>query len=132
MPRKSAAALSVLPLPEARPKPPAAPRELTPTQAKLWDDIAASKPADWFTGANAVLLVALVRHADAANTIAVLMGEADPLDKRYRMLSTMAARQTAAMAALASKLRLVPQNAYRSTQALPKVSDRVPPWGRHI
>jgi hypothetical protein len=133
MPRKSAAALSVLPLPETRPKPPPAPRELTPTQAKLWDDIVASRPADWFTGgANAILLVALVRHADAANTIAGLMAEADPLDRRYRLLSVMAVRQSAMVAQLASKLRLLPANLYRSTQAVPTASTRTPPWGRHL
>jgi hypothetical protein len=118
---------------EAPPKPPAAPSELTPSQAKLWDDIVASRPFDWFTGgANAVLLVALVRHADSANVIAGLMAEADPLDRRYRLLSTMAVRQSAMVAQLASKLRLLPANLYRSTQAVPTASTRTPPWGRHI
>jgi hypothetical protein len=131
MPRKSAAALAIWTPPEGMPKPPAPPKELTPSQARIWSDIVMSKPHDWFTGAARTLLVALVRHADTANVLAKVIDATGPDDRRYSKLLGMAGREAAAVAALASKLRLTPQNQYRADKVLPKLV-ATPPWGKHV
>jgi hypothetical protein len=132
MPRKSAASLAVLRPPDARPQPPEPPAELTPSQARIWRDVAASRPADWFDAGAGTLLVAFCRHVDTGNTLAGLIAATEPTDKRYRSLLLMAARQSSMVAMLASKLRLAPSNTRRIETKIPSVSDRPPPWGRHI
>jgi hypothetical protein len=131
MPRKSAASLAVVMPSEGRPRPPEPPSELTPSQAKIWVNIAATRPPDWFVGANATLLTALVRHAATADMLAAAINQTGPDDRRYSKLLLMMTRETAAVAQLASKLRLLPQNTYRSDKALPKVASGLKPWERH-
>jgi hypothetical protein len=77
------------------------------------------------------LLALLCRHAATADVLAAAINAADPGDKRYRALLEMSARQTAMVALLSQKLRLTPQNTYRSDKALPKVSTGLKPWEKH-
>src|SRR5215210_2842313 len=109
--RPSAAELAVIPFPtepEAlRPGPPA---DLTGDQAVVWRDIVESLPADWVSRANAALMAAYCRHVVAARRIARLLeveeaSDAFNLDDFGRLLA-MQERETRALAALATKMRL--------------------------
>jgi hypothetical protein len=77
------------------------------------------------------LLALLCRHADTGDKLAAAINATDPGDKRYRALLEMAARQSAMVALLSQKLRLTPQNLYRSTTPLPKVQSGLKPWEKH-
>jgi hypothetical protein len=112
MPRKSAAALAVLP-PEPLPAP-EPPAELTEAQADIWRGIVRCRQPGYFDGACEALLVTYCRHVDAANAIAALVAQTNPSNlPRYSRLRVMAARETVALARLSAKLRLAPQHVRR-------------------
>ena len=120
-----AASLSVIP-PQPPPYP-AAPKDLTPAQAKIWDTIVRCRPPEYFDGACHALLQAYCRHADAADVIARAIRQTDSEELlRYSKLLTMAARETKAIMALSAKLRLAPQHVRRAEQVLPKQAGRRP------
>ena len=130
MPRKSAAGLSVI-APQPPPYP-AAPRDLTPAQAAIWDTIVRCRPVEYFDGACRDLLEAYCRHADAADVIARAINAMGPDPAapreftRYARLLAMAARESKAIMALSAKLRLAPQHVRRADQVLPKQPGRRP------
>lgn len=134
MPRKSAAALSVVP-PTPVQRPPAPP-ELTGDQCVVWDDVVRTMPADWFDPASQPLLVAFCRHTVAARTIARLIDDHHELAttpglKRFDKLCAMLDREHRAMGLLASKMRLC-HSANRRIEAKVerKVSASARPWER--
>ena len=127
MPRKSAAALSVIPL--GLPAKPSPPKDLTKPQLAQWKSIVDAMPHDYFIVGSLPLLTAYVRAVDAANTIAGLTQATDP-DKdlaRYSKLSEMAARETKSMCSLAQKLRLAQSAGPDSRKKIP-VSGQRKPW----
>jgi hypothetical protein len=119
MPRKSAAALSVLPM-HAPPKPLAPPPELTKEQCRIWREVVGSRPPDFFDVACSALLVAYVRHAVRASVVAKVIEGLEPGHPRYRQLSEIAARETGMLVTLAAKLRLAPAHIRRVEQKLPQ------------
>lgn len=108
--RKSAASLTVV---QALPQRPAAPAELTGEQRTEWEAIVRSLPADWVQRENHPLLAAYCRHIVSARTVARMLDAVTPADveatgglKRFDKLASMAARESAALSMLATKLRL--------------------------
>jgi len=67
--RRSAAALTVVPLGEAVPRQ-RAPAELTRDEARVWDGIVSAEPADWFSGSTRPILAQYCRHIIAARRVA--------------------------------------------------------------
>jgi hypothetical protein len=89
MPRKSAAALSVIP--PSLPKRPEPPAHLSAPEAAIWKVIVACRDHDYFDGASAHLLEAYCGHAHSAHVIAKAIRAADPEDlQRYNKLLGMA------------------------------------------
>jgi hypothetical protein len=114
--RKSGASLSVVtPFPQ-RPKPP---RELTKEQAQIWRDTVGRLPPDWFGREMFPLLVAFCRHVTSARFVSRQLnaiGSADLGDpkifRRYGAFLRMEALESAAIARMATKLRLTNQSRY--------------------
>jgi hypothetical protein len=123
MPRKSAAALSVVQsLPGAkRPEPP---EELTEEQAVEWRKVVDRLPADWFPQDSHQLLVAYCRHVSRARVLAEMLdrfereriGLAAGL-REYEKLLGMADREHRAISSLATRMRLTQQSRYRGETA---------------
>jgi len=125
MPRKSAAALSVVP--PAPAKHPAPPHDLSKAEAKVWDTIVRCRPPEYFEPACHDLLRDYCRHVAAADEIARLIRETDPNDlDRYEQLLTLGVKQTNAMVTLSVKLRLAPAHVTRVEQRVPKALVRKP------
>ena len=139
MPRKSAAALSVVAgTIDGRPQPP---EDLTEVQKDIWRRTVGSEPADFFkTAALQQLLKEYCRHIETAHVLARqierfrdewLLG----IDgvQRYDLLLKMRERETRAIMAAATKLRLtnqsryVPHAAATATKSVPSAK----PWERH-
>jgi hypothetical protein len=143
MPRKSAAALSVVAATkiDGRPK---APDDITDEQKVVWDSVTASEPADFFkTSAVRELLKDYCRHVvtalvltrrielqmdrealEATGTKALSMREMDCLLK-------MRDRETKAVGDKATKLRLTNQSRYNTRAAAnagAKVNKESKPW----
>ena len=121
--------------PPARPQ---APKGISAAAAKHWRDIVAAKQADYFDAPNQVLLGCLCEHIAASDWLSVQINALDPsVPKdfpRLRSLMMMAHRQTAAIAALMTKLRLLP--AKKAERKLPELgyideAGKVQPWERH-
>lgn len=101
-----------------RPEPPL---NLTPDQTDEWVAVANAMPADWFTRETHALLEQWCRHTVDARRIAFLVdqemsrAEVDVpiLDK----LLAMQARETAALKALASAMRISQQASYTTKAA---------------
>jgi hypothetical protein len=125
-----------------RPPPPA---YLSASATKLWKAIVADSPSGWFTVAQEPLLAGFCSHASTAEFISKLIEKERPDDllgdrdklRRYTRLLGMRVRETAAMSALATKMRLTqqsqiqPRSAGRTWDANtsgPKLWDRRPPW----
>jgi hypothetical protein len=142
--RKSSASLSVVP-PSTEGRRPAPPTYLNATGKKLWKAIVADSPSGWFTVAQEPLLAGFCCHAGTAEFISkliekerpdALLGDRDKL-RRYCRLLGMRSRETAAMSALATKMRLTQQSqiqprsagrAWADHSPGPKLWDRKPPW----
>ena len=142
--RKSSASLTVVPL-STEGRLPAPPAYLDASATKLWNAIVADSPSGWFTVAQEPLLAGFCCHASTAEFISKLidkerlddlLGDRDKL-RRYCGLLGMRARETAAMSALATKMRLTqqsqiqPRSAGRAWDANtpgPKLWDRSAPW----
>jgi hypothetical protein len=129
MPRKSAAALSVIqPLPgQKRPEPPA---ELTDEQAVEWRKVVDRLPPDWFPVESHPLLVAYARHVVNARIIAGKIAGFDRswLDdpeglKMFEKLTMMGEREGRAISSLATRMRLTQQSRFQKTTATNKASD---------
>jgi hypothetical protein len=129
MPRKSAAALSVVqPLPEQkRPDPP---DELTREEAEEWRAVVDRLPADWFPRESHQLLVQYCRHVVKARMMARLIDSFDPewaaTDEglhRLDKLTQMAEREGRAISSLATRMRLSQQSRYAHKTANVKAAD---------
>lgn len=119
--RKSTASLSVI---KSIPKRPDPPGGLTKAQATEWRAIVGRLPVDWFPRETHPLLVEHVRHIEIAETIAKEINAFDTTDlatpeglKRYDRLLRIADRESRAIAALATKLRLTQQSKYSAKSA---------------
>ena len=77
MPRKSAAALAIVPFPsqERRPDPP---DDLTPDQAAIWTQVTSSLPRSWFPPETHALLANYCRHVANANSLAKQIDKFNP------------------------------------------------------
>jgi hypothetical protein len=150
MPRIRQPTLSLSPfIPGRRQKRPAPPPELDEREVKIWTQITASLPADWF-GASWPVLVELVRHirlsddlmtdvAQARAVIDELRKTSEPsskllleASKRYRVLLRLHATQSQRVGTLATQLRLTPQSRYQAssarTAAAQEASSYPEPW----
>lgn len=106
----------------ARPEPPA---ELNARQKEIWRETCASEPDDYFkTGATQTLLKAYCGHAFEVERLTEIMNSFETSwiknaegAKRYADLSKMRAKESGAMAFIATKLRLTNQSRYRADKA---------------
>ena len=115
------------------------------TEKKLWKAIVADSPSGWFTVAQEPLLAGFCCHASAAQFISKLIEKERPADllgyrdnlRRYSRLLGMRVRESAAMSALATKMRLTQQSqiqprsagrAWDANTSGPKLWERKPPW----
>ena len=120
--RKGAESLNVLSfVPGQRPAPPA---HLTGSQADLWRAIVATKPADWFAADTFPLLEAYIVGFGIAATLKVQLDEFNPQwlttdegVERFDSLTKMYQRQSAALASLATKMRISQQSRYDAKTA---------------
>jgi hypothetical protein len=93
----------------------AAPPELTPPQAQVWEQVVAAMPADWSTPEVWPALMRYCRHIVEARRIAQMIdvetARADDVDlDRFDQLLQVLERQSAKIKALATTLRLSPQS----------------------
>jgi hypothetical protein len=128
MPRKSAAALSVVPA--TFPKRPEPPADLTAEQAVEWRAVVATMPVDWFTPETWPLLIAYCRHTVTARTVAKLLETTDPGKDlaRYDLLSRIGVRQSNILVTLATKMRLTHTGRYRVEKRVPVTAASHKPW----
>jgi hypothetical protein len=129
MPRKSAASLSVVPM-GAGPRRPDPPTELTEAQATLWQTIVGEMPVDWLIAGAAPLLTAYVRHVSSADVLARVINGVDLTEDLdlYDQLTRMACRESAAICALSTKMRLAPSNRFDAKKRLPATKYGRRPW----
>jgi hypothetical protein len=115
--RKSTASLSVVAtsLPQ-RMEPP---EYLTESQEKLWREVIASKPIEWFGPDNAPLLVEYVRAVDMGNLLELQIAAAMAGEGDIGMKDLLKMRDTEARRAmsLATKMRLTQQSKYTEKSA---------------
>jgi hypothetical protein len=139
MPRKSAAALAVVPIATAARRP-APPDDLTKPQAIEWQRIVDRLPADWFPPETWPLLAALARHIVHARMLADMVSQFRPawvaeegglerLDRLLKMLD----REHHAIARMSTKLRLTNQSRYDAQKARTLAKNArpenfLPPW----
>lgn len=118
MPKKSADALSIIPLSPAdkRLQPSA---ELSEMERSLWQNIVASKPADWFGADSAPVLREYVRAAVACDHLARVVDRALAGDdlKALRQALNVRDQESRRLAILATKLRLTQQSRYTAQTA---------------
>jgi hypothetical protein len=129
MPRKSAAALSIVqPLPgQKRPEPPS---ELTDEQADEWRAVVDRLPPDWFPRESHALLIAYCRHVVKARVIEGWINDVgwegvdtDEGLRRFDKLTAMAEREGRAISSLATRMRLSQQSRYAHKTANAKAAD---------
>jgi hypothetical protein len=119
MPRKSAAALSVVtPISEHRPPPPP---DLTAAQADEWRAVVRRMPSGWFTRETHQLLAAYCRHVAAAQTLSAEIDRFQPAwltdsvgSEHFGRLLALRERETRAMSSLATRMRLTQGSRYRA------------------
>jgi hypothetical protein len=132
MARKSSADLTVRrpSIAAATPLPP--PADLSPDERKLWADVVASKPADWFGPDSAPMLKEYVRAAllcDAlARRVHTAMRSADP--RNLTRLLNARHQEVTRLAVLGTKLRLTQQSRYtaRSAATADSRASGLRPW----
>jgi hypothetical protein len=116
---KSAAANAVV-ISGAFGKRPEPPDDLTPRQAEIWRETAASEPVDFFnTSALRSLLADYCRHREAAENVSSIINQFRPewlkngeAVKRYQSLLRIRESETRAATAMARALRLTNQSRY--------------------
>jgi hypothetical protein len=90
------------------------PHELTDEEVEVWAGVVAAEPATWFSASTAPLLAQYCRHAIQAKRIGLLIEKAtsdpDLKCRDYDRLLVMQARETAAIAMLATKMRIAQQS----------------------
>src|SRR5215471_19562689 len=116
--RRSAAALSVIPVDVRRtPSPP--PERLTEAEKALWQELISSRRPNWFAGAEGILecYVTTFSHYRQAEA---WLGQMQPDDERYVELMRLRLGLVGQLCSLATKLRLVPSS---------RLDRRTPPAG---
>jgi hypothetical protein len=106
--RRSAAALGVVPVDVRRtPSPP--PERLTEAERFLWQELIASRRANWFAGAEAILecYCTTVSHLQR---VEAWLAEVRPDDERYVELMRIRLGLVGQLSSLAVKLRLTPSS----------------------
>jgi hypothetical protein len=140
MPRKSAAALTVLP-PLPKMKRPEPPDELTEEQADEWRRVVSQVPPDWFPPDTHQLLVTYCRHVVRARMIdrwiagfrSEFLMLADGLE-RVEKLFAMGEKEGRAISSLMTRMRLTQQSRYHTETAANKSRARTAttePW-QHV
>jgi hypothetical protein len=133
MPRKSAAALAIVPkLVQQRPEPP---EGLTEEQAEEWRAIVNQLPPDWFSRESHALLVAYVKHVADHRRLSHWLDQfrdewmltADGV-ARYDKLLTMREREGRAMSSLATRMRLTQQSRYSKDKVTKQAAPI--PWAK--
>jgi hypothetical protein len=129
--RKSAASGTVVPLPGAQQRP-GAPKEFSPAEIALWDEIVDSMPAHWFVGAPRQLLKQFVAHSVALDVVAADLrsGHSNKMTpmERARIIATHE-RGIKIMAEMMRHLRLTPASRARRNrdEGISQVA-KVRPW----
>ncbi len=112
--RKSAASLAVLTRPLEIVERPRAPHDLTDEETEVRAAVTGSEAADWFTPATVPLLAQYCRHVVRARHVAEWIEAAtsskDLSIEDYDRLLKMQARESAALAQLATKMRISQQS----------------------
>lgn len=120
MPRKSAesarlTAVTSLPL---RPDPP---ETLSECEAKLWRDVVATKPVEWFQADSAPLLVEYCRAKSVCDRLSDLILGLDETDPKgladLKSILDMRDKESRRLATLGCKLRLTQQSRYTPQSA---------------
>ena len=116
---KSSAEMSVV-VPITGKKLPSPPDDLTDEQAATWNTICRAMPGDWFAIESQPLLAAYCRHVATARHIAERIEKywKNPLGiEHLDRLLKIQARESSAIASLATKLRLTQQSRYNAKSA---------------
>jgi hypothetical protein len=92
------------------------PGHLSKRAQAIWKEITLARPADFFDAAGKLLLAALCCHTESFEMITKELESerrsAEPTDERMRRLGTMRYTESAAMIAIATRLRLTNQSRY--------------------
>ena len=132
--RKAAAALAVAAPVEQIPRA-APPGQLSDFEASIWQQVVATKPADWFQADTHPLLVSYCKHVGQMAHVDRLVADCPPVKddedlKRLDMLYKMRDRESRAISGLARSMRLTQQSRYtpqRSATVDSKVA-KAKPW----
>lgn len=131
--RKSAGELAIASPVQMVPRP-EAPVELTPEQADVWRQVVDAMPADWFPAETHPLLMQYCRHTIEARRVAQLIDqECSRLEtdvSAYTELLKVQAKETGALKAMASAMRLSQQSSRRDDTAATAKKQRLVsrPW----
>lgn len=91
-----------------------APHDLSDEETEVWHAVAGAKSADWFDAATAPLLAQYCRHTVHARRIAEMIEKYVDQEgftlKAYNAMLVMQQRESAAMASLATKMRISQQS----------------------
>jgi hypothetical protein len=102
---------------------PRAPHDLTDEETEFWAAIVDSLPADWFTPSTLPLLTQYCRHSVQSRKIAELIERASSSPDLeladYDRLLKMQQRESAALASLATKMRISQQSTYDKSKKKP-------------
>ena len=90
--------------------PPPPPSSLSPPARKLWKEIAASKPADYWTPTLCILLRRFCRTAEFAEVINNRLDDLLPGDPEALALGRQVTAANASLGSLAVRMRLSAQN----------------------
>jgi hypothetical protein len=105
---------------------PSAPHDLTDEETEVWVVVVESLPADWFGPSTIPLLVQYCRHAVQARRLGQLIekatGKKDLELADYDRLLKMQQRESMALAALATKMRISQQSTYDKSKKKPTQS----------
>jgi hypothetical protein len=110
MPRKSPEAISAALYRARNGVPPAPPRDLSPAAAKLWRQITASRPSDWFDGGSLPLLHRLCRTVISVERLHDAYDATDPTSSKAADLVKQIAALNASVAGMSQKLRIPLKN----------------------
>lgn len=114
-----------------------APIELTPEQARIWDSVTETKPAEWFQRDTAPVLVeycqTITRARQVEEFIASIEGTAlADADNRKAYLELVKVKESLSktIASLATKMRLTQQSRYtpQASNTANKKANRKRPW----
>lgn len=130
--RKSAASLELTaPAPVQTIERQRPPYDLTDEEVEVWAAVVECQPADWFTPATAPMLAQYCRHVIHARRVAELIerATADPdlSIKAYDRLLKMQERESRAIAALATKMRIT-QQATTNHRGNKQITASPKPW----